>query len=233
MNLKMLKGMTLDDLLNMDFGNLKEEEIAYVEKRLIRTANNRIKRLTQQGLISQSHLSAKEKKGLSVYKAPKGGVRTTRGGKVVRINIRNKRLKSLNKARDILTKKTSKASEITSQEERYRRVISDQLGHEVKIDRRRLKRIGKLMAKAEEVYGMGDTNKKFSGSPIVLQTIVDIVKSRKYIKNDEAEEIIMEAIENGYKSAQNLMKEFLDIEQDESEGTDLDFITDDDYKGIF
>lgn len=231
MDLKVLKGMRLEDLLNMDYGSLKEEEVAYVEKRLVKATNQRIKRLKDKGLISQSHLTAKEKKGLSVYKAPKGGVRVTRGGKTVRVNIRNKRLKSLNKARDVLLKKTSKASEITSQEERYRKVISDQLGKDVKIDRRRLKRIGKLMAKAEEIYGMGDTNKKFSGSPIILQTIVDIVKSRKYIKNDEAEEIIMEAIENGYKSAQSLMREFLDIE--EEEGADIDFLTDNDYKGIF
>ena len=231
MDLKVLKGMRLEDLLNMDYGSLKEEEVAYVEKRLVKATNQRIKRLKDKGLISQSHLSAKEKKGLSVYKAPKGGVRVTRGGKTVRVNIRNKRLKSLNKARDVLLKKTSKASEITSQEDRYRKVISDQLGKDVKIDRRRLKRIGKLMAKAEEIYGMGDTNKKFSGSPVVLQTIVDIVKSRKYIKNDEAEEIIMEAIENGYKSAQSLMREFLDIE--EEEGADIDFLTDNDYKGIF
>lgn len=231
MDLKVLKGMRLEDLLNMDYGSLKEEEVAYVEKRLVKATNQRIKRLKDKGLISQSHLTAKEKKGLSVYKAPKGGVRVTRGGKTVRVNIRNKRLKSLNKARDVLLKKTSKASEITTQEDRYRKVISDQLGKDIKIDRRRLKRIGKLMAKAEEIYGMGDTNKKFSGSPIVLQTIVDIVKSRKYIKNDEAEEIIMEAIENGYKSAQSLMREFLDIEEDE--GADIDFLTDNDYKGIF
>lgn len=231
MDLKVLKGMRLEDLLNMDYGSLKEEEVAYVEKRLVKATNQRIKRLKDKGLISQSHLTAKEKKGLSVYKAPKGGVRVTRGGKTVRVNIRNKRLKSLNKARDVLLKKTSKASEITTQEDRYRKVISDQLGKDVKIDRRRLKRIGKLMAKAEEIYGMGDTNKKFSGSPIILQTIVDIVKSRKYIKNDEAEEIIMEAIENGYKSAQSLMREFLDIE--EEEGADIDFLTDNDYKGIF
>ena len=231
MDLKVLKGMRLEDLLNMDYGSLKEEEVAYVEKRLVKATNQRIKRLKDKGLISQSHLTAKEKKGLSVYKAPKGGVRVTRGGKTVRVNIRNKRLKSLNKARDVLLKKTSKASEITSQEERYRKVISDQLGKDIKIDRRRLKRIGKLMAKAEEIYGMGETNKKMTGSPIILQTIVDIVKSRKYIKNDEAEEIIMVAIEDGYKSAQSLMREFLDIE--EEEGADIDFLTDNDYKGIF
>ncbi len=88
------------------------------------------------------------------------------------------------------------------------------------------------MKKAEELYGLGNENKKFSGSPIVLQTIVDIVKSRKYIRNEDAEEIIQEAIDRGYKSAQNLMKEFLDIDED-TESDDIDFLTDDDMRGIF
>ena len=61
--------------------------------------------------------------------------------------------------------------------------------------------------------------------------IVDIVKSRKYIRNDEAEEIINEAIENGYQKAQQLMDELLKASEDES--TDIDFLTDDDINGIF
>ena len=231
MDLKMLKGLTLEDLLKVDYTKLTEEEVAYVEKRLINTANRRINRLKKTGLISQSHLSAKEKKGLTRYKPPKGGVKTTRGGKQVKINIRNKRIKSANKARDVLLKKTSKASAITDQESRYRKVISDTLGKDVKLDRRRLKRVGKLMKKAEELYGMGATNKKFSGSPYILQTIVDIVKSREYIKNDDAEEIINEAIDNGYESAQKLMNDLLKASEDEE--TDVDFITDDDMFGIY
>lgn len=232
MDLKMLKGMTLDDLLKVDYTGLTEPEVAYVEKRLIKAVNRRVSKLKEAGLISHTRLSAKEKKGLSAYKAPKGGVRVTRGGKTVRVNIRNKRIKSANKAREVLSKKTSRVSGVTSQEERYKKVISDQLGKEVKLDRRRLKRVNKLMKKAEELYGLGNENKKFSGSPVVLQTIVDIVKSRKYIRNEDAEEIIQEAIERGYKSAQNLMKEFLDIDED-TESDDIDFLTDDDMRGIF
>ena len=224
MNLKMLKGMKLDDLLNVDFTQLKEDEVAYVEKRLIRTANRRIAKLKQSGLISQSHLSAKEKKGLTGYKAPKSRTRVTRGGKTVRINVRNKLVKSANKARDLLLKKTSKTSNITEQELRYRKVISDTLGKDVKLDRRRLKRVGRLMKKAEELYGLGTTNKKLSGSPTVLQAIVDIVKSRDYIKNDDAERIIEEAIENGYESAQRLLNE---IVEDDGEGTEISFIDED------
>lgn len=224
MDLKMLKGMKLDDLLNVDFTQLKEDEVAYVEKRLIKTANRRIAKLKQSGLISQSHLTAKEKKGLSGYKAPKSRTKTTRGGKSVRINVRNKLVKSANKARDVLLKKTSKAENITEQEVRYRKVISDTLGKDIKLDRRRLKRVGKLMKKAEELYGMGTTNKKLSGSPYILQTIVDIVKSRDYIKNDDAERIINDAIENGYESAQQMMNQLLNEDED---GIDIDFIDED------
>ena len=231
MDLKMLKGLSLDDLLNVDYTKLTEDEVAYVEKRLVKTANRRISKLKQTRLISQSHLSAKEKKGLSTYKVPKGGVRVTRGGKIVKINVRNKRIRSANRARDVLLKKTSKTTAITDQEARYRKVISETLGTDVRLDRRRLKRVGKLMKKAEELYGMGTTNKKFSGSPFVLQMIVNIVKSRKYIRNEEAEEIINEAIENGYQKAQQLMDELLKASEDTS--TDIDFITDDDIDGIF
>lgn len=218
MDLNFLKGLSLDDLLKVDFTQLKEDEIAYVENRLVKSANRRINSLRKSGLISQSHLSAKEKKGLNRYVAPKSRTRVTRGGKTVRINVRNKLVKSANRARDVLLKKTSKASNITDQEQRYKKVISDTLGKDIKLDRRRLKRVGKLMKKAEELYGMGTTNKKFSGSPYVLQMIVDIVKSRDYIKNDEAEQIINEAIQNGYESAQELMEQFLN---EDEEGTTI------------
>lgn len=219
----MLKGMKLDDLLQVDFSQLKEDEVAYIEKRLVRTANRRINKLKEAGLISQSHLSAQEKKGVSTYKAPKSRTKTTRGGKTVRINVRNKRIKSANKVRDLLLKKTSKVEAITTQEDRYRKTISDTLGKSIKLDRRRLKRVGRLMKKAEELYGMGVTNKKFSGSPYVLQMIVDIVKSREYIKNDEAEQIIADAIANGYESAQRLMNQLLNEDED-----GIEFVGDED-----
>ena len=70
---------------------------------------------------------------------------------------------------------------------------------------------------------MGVTNKKFSGSPYVLQMIVDIVKSREYIKNDEAEQIIAEAIQNGYESAQRLMNQLLNEDED-----GIEFVGDED-----
>ena len=220
MDLKMLKGMKLDDLLDVDYSKLNEEEIAYVEKRLVRTANRRIQRLKQEGLISRSRLSAKEKKGFTSYKAPKSRMKTTRGGKQVRINVRNKLIKNANKVKDMLKKKTSKAQGISESDIRYREVISETLGHEVKLDKRRLRRFNKLMKKAEELYGLGTTNKKFTGSPQILQTIVDIVKSRDYVTNDRAEMIIQEAIDNGYESAQDLMRKM--FEEDE-EGIDFTF----------
>lgn len=220
MDLNFLKGMTLDDLLKVDLTQLKEDEVAYVEKRLVKAVNRRLNVLRKEGLISEAKLTAKEKKGISTYSPPKSRTRVTRGGKVVSINVRNKRIKSANKARDILLKETSRASGITKREEIYRKVISDRLGKEIKLDRRRLKRVGKLMKKAEELIGMGGINAQFSGSPIVLQAIIDIVKSRKYLKNDEAELIIKKAIENGYKSAQTMMNQLLNEDED---GTTIDF----------
>ena len=83
------------------------------------------------------------------------------------------------------------------------------------------------MKKAEELYGMGATNKKFSGSPYILQMIVDIVKSREYVKNEDAEEIINEAIERGYEAGQRLLNALTD-----EDDTGIDF-TDDDINGIF
>ena len=220
MDLKMLKGMKLDDLLDVDYSKLTEEEVAYVEKRLVRTANRRINQLKKTGSITRSRLSAKEKKGFTGYKAPKSRTRVTRGGKTVRINVRNKLVQSANKVRKALLKKTSRASGISESDIRYRKVISDTLGKEVKLDKRRLKRVNKLMKKAEEMYGMGKENKKLTGSPSILQTVVDIVKSREYVTNDEAERVIQEAIENGYRAGQEMMKKILDEDED---GIEFDY----------
>lgn len=217
MDLKMLKGMSLEDLLNLDYTQLKENEVAYVEKRLIKTVNQRINKLKQSGMISRSKLTTSEKKGLKPVDISKR-TRVTRGGKTVSVNIRNKLIKASNKARNILLKKTSKESGISEQDQRYKDVISKTLGHEVKLDKRRLRRVNKLMKKAQEYYELGQTNKKFTGSPYILQTIVDIVKSRDYITNDKAETIIQEAVDNGYESAMRMMKQLL---EEDSEGLDV------------
>lgn len=213
MDLKMLKGMKLDDLLNVDYTKLTETEVAYVEKRLIKAVNKRLNILKQSGQLSRSKLTKSERKGVTPVDTSKR-TRVTRGGKTVSVNVRNKLIKASNKARNILLKKTSKETGISAQDQRYKDVISKTLGKEVKLDKRRLKRVNNLMKKAEELYGMGVTNKKFTGSPFILQTVVDIVKSRDYIKNDEAERIIEEAIENGYESAQRMMKQLLDEDKD-------------------
>ncbi|MBO7716232.1 MAG: hypothetical protein J6S85_21890 [Methanobrevibacter sp.] len=163
---------------------------------------------------------------MTAYKPPKGRVRTTRGGKTVRINVRNKRIKSANKARDILLKKASTVSGVRERDKIYleniNKTLSDSFGRTVKLDKRRLKRVGRLMKKAEELYGLGITNKKFSGSPYILQMIVDIVKSREYVRNEEAEEIINEAIEQGYEAGQRLLNALTEEDED-----GLDFIPDD------
>ena len=225
MDLKMLKGMKLDDLLNVDFTKLKEDEVAYVEKRLIKTVNKRINKLKETGMLSRSKLSAGERKGLKPVDTSKR-TRVTRGGKVVGINVRNKLIQKSNKARNILLKKTSKAVGISEQDARYKKVISDTLGREVKLDKRRLRRVNKLMKKAEELYGLGTTNKKFTGSPFILQTVIDIVKSRDYVTNDEAERIINEAVEHGYESAQRMMKQLL---EEDIDGVDIDFTDDEQF----
>lgn len=215
----MLKGMKLDDLLNVDYTKLNEQEIQYVERRLIKTVNTRITKLKNAGQLTSSRLSARERKGMTGYKAPKNRVKVTRGGKQVKINVRNKLVKNANKARNTLMKTTSTLKGVTDAEERYRKMISDKLGKDLKIDKRRLKRINKLMKKAEELYNIGDPNKKFSGSPYVLQTVVDIVKSRDYVTNDRAEQIINEAIDNGYQAGQRMLKQLLDEDED---GTTID-----------
>lgn len=229
MDLKILKGMTLDDLLDMDYTKLKEDEIAYVEKRLVKIANRRLNTLRKKGLISEAKITAKERKGISGYKPPKTRTRVTRGGKVVPINVRNKRVKSANKVREFLKKETTTVRGIKKREDIYlnniNKTLSESFGRSVKLDKRRLKRVGKLMKKAEELYKLGDVNKKFSGSPYILQTIVDIVKSREYIRNDEAEQIINEAVQNGYESGQRMMSQLLNEDED---GIDIDFLTDDD-----
>ena len=226
MDINTLKGLKLEDLLDVDFSQLKEDEIAYVEKRLIKNVNRRLSKLKQAGLIASSRLTSREKKGMTAYKPPKGRVRTTRGGKTVRINVRNKRIKSANKARDILLKKASTLSGVKERDKIYleniNKTLSDSFGRTVKLDKRRLKRVGRLMKKAEELYGLGVTNKKFSGSPYILQMIVDIVKSREYVRNEEAEEIINEAIEQGYEAGQRLLNALTEEDED-----GLDFIPDD------
>ena len=220
MDLKTLQSMKLEDLLDVDLSKLNEEEMRYVEKRFVSTANRRIKRLRETGRLSSSKLSSQEKKGLKTYKIPKNRVKTTKGGKPIKINVRNKLMKSANKARETLLKKTSKARAIDERAEQYKDTIRKTLGNsEMRISDRQAKRIGKLMAKAEELYGMGTANKKLSGSPQVLQAIVDIVKSRKYVKNDDAEIIIKQAITEGYESAKALLDRFL---EEDNEGFNLD-----------
>lgn len=220
MDLKTLQNMKLEDLLDVDLSKLNEEEMQYVEKRFIKNVNRRIKRLKESGRLSSSKLSTQEKKGMTAYKIPKNRTKTTKGGKTIKINVRNKLMKSANKARETLLKKTSKAKAIDAKAEQYKDTIRKTLGSsQLRITDRQAKRIGRLMAKAEELYGMGSSNKKLSGSPQVLQAIVDIVKARKYIKNDDAEILIKNAITEGYEAAKQLMDKLLN---EDEEGFELD-----------
>ena len=222
-----LKSLKLNDLLKLDFGKLTSSELAYVEKRLSRTANRRLQRLKEQKKIGQAKLTKGEKAGFKPYKAPKGYKATTEGGNILKkagkrkaINVRNKRLQSATKVKEFLEKKTSKVKEVNAQMERYKKVIKDATGYDKKISDRQAKRISRLMEKAREMGIGGEGNKKFSGSPRMLQLIVDIVKSKDYIKNDEAELIIQNAINNGYESAQRLLNNLNDEDED---GDDFDY----------
>lgn len=229
-----LKSLKLDDLLSLDFGKLTSTELAYVEKRLSQTANRRIKRLKETKKIGQAKLTRSEKAGFKPYKAPKGYKPVSEGGNLLKkagkrksINVRNKRLQQATKIKEFLEKKTSKVKEIDAQMERYKDVIKKTTGYEKNITDRQAKRISRLMEKAREMGIGGEGNKKFSGSPKVLQLIVDIVKSKDYIKNADAEIIIQDAINNGYESAQRLLNNLNEEDEDGDEFDYDDFFDDD------
>ena len=229
-----LKSLKLNDLLSLDFGKLTSTELAYVEKRLSQTANRRIKRLKETKKIGQAKLTRSEKAGFKPYKAPKGYKPVSEGGNLLKkagkrksINVRNKRLQQATRIKEFLEKKTSKVKEIDAQMERYKDVIKKTTGYEKNITDRQAKRISRLMEKAREMGIGGEGNKKFSGSPKILQLIVDIVKSKDYIKNADAEIIIQDAINNGYESAQRLLNNLNEEDEDGDEFDYDDFFDDD------
>ena len=196
MDIKTLQNMTLDDLLDIDISRLNKEEVAIVEKKLIKVANRRIARLKKSGKINLTKLTRKEKRGFSRY-SPSPKVK----------NVRNKMVKNAVKVQEFLNKKTTKIREVDKQLERYKKMIRNTLGNsKMNITNRQAKRVSRLMEKAKEMLVNNDANKKLSGSPRLLQQVVDIVKSRKYIKNDEAEQIIQTAINKGYEESQELLR---------------------------
>ena len=219
-----LKKMSLSDLVNIDASKLNAEEVAYVEKRLVKEANRRLSRLKKSGKISNAKITRKERKGFKTYKAPKGykpkiaGGNTLYGkGKKKPINTRNKRVSNVADVQDFLKKKTTRVREIDKQTARYKKVIEDTTGRSV--TPRQAKRIGRLMGKAEELAGLDPTTKKTAGSPKLLAIVTDIVKSSKYIKNEDAEKIINTAITEGYEKAQELLNE---LNEEDAEGLEID-----------
>ncbi len=227
-----LKKMTLSELVDIDTSRLTAEEVSYVEKRLVKEANRRLRRLKEAKKLSASKISRKERKGFKSYTASKGykpaskgGNRLIAKGKRKSIDVRNKRVKNVSDIQSFLKKKTTKIRGINAQEQRYRKVINDAVGRDVKLTSRQLKRISRLMSKAEEIAGIDPTNKKMSGSPRLLSLIVDIVKSSKYVKNEDVEEILMSAITEGYEEAQRLLN---DLNDEDAEGLDIDYDVDDD-----
>lgn len=230
MSIEELKKMKLDTLLKVDASKLTTEEVAYVEKRLVQSANRRIKRLRESKKLGLTKLTKKEKRGFSTYKTPKGykpkssakgvyEITKKTKGKRRSINVRNKRVSNVSDLQEFLSKKTSTVKGIETQLERYKNVIKNSIGYEGNITDRQAKRISKLMERAKEMGINNDANKKFSGSPRLLSMIVDIVKAKKYIKNDEAELIISRAIEEGYQEAQKTLSR---LRQEDAEGLDID-----------
>ena len=229
MSVEELKKLSLDDLLNVDASKLTTEEVAYLEKRLSQTANRRIKKLRQAKKVGLTKLSAKEKRGFKTYTPPKGykAKTSTKGvyvsvspkGRKKTINVRNKKAKNVKDIQDFLKKKTSTVKGVDTQLERYKNVIKNTTGYEGNITDRQAKRISKLMEKAKEMgINTGEGNKKLSGSPRVLSLIVDIVKQHKYVKNEDAENIIEEAITEGYEEAQKMLDE---MKKEDSKGLDV------------
>ena len=212
MDIKTLQNMKFEDLIDIDVSKLNKDEIAIVEKRLMKVANQRISRLRKSGKMNLSKLTKTEKRGFKTTKSSKSG------------NLRNQMLHNTVKIQKFLQKKTTSTRKIDKQMERYKNVIRKTIGNsKMKISDRQAKRISRLMEKAKEMSINNDANKKMSGSPRLLQQIVDIVRSHKYIRNDEAERIIQTAINNGYEEAQKLLQQLneedrnsLDIESNEN-----------------
>ncbi len=236
-----LKKMKLTDLMNLDTSKLTTEEVAYVERRLINSANRRVRNLKKRGKLSQSKLTRKERSGLSVYKPPKsykpkgstGAVYVSgEGKKARRVNVRNRKISNIERAKRLLEKKTSTVRAINEQAERYKNVIKDATGYEGKITNNQARKIGRLMERAKELGLISEgANKKLSGSPTTLRFIVELVKMRvdngkggkRYLHADEIEEALQTAITEGYEKAQEYLNELDEEDSDEVE------ITDDDY----
>lgn len=225
-----LKSLKLDDLLSLDYGKLTSTELKEVERKLVKTANRRLKKLKEAKKLSFSRLTQKEKLGFKSYKPPKGykpvsesGNLLKKEGKRKKLNLRNKRLHNVSELKDFIEKKGSQLREVNKQLKAYKQMIQDTLktsfGSKVKITDRQAKRISRLMEKAREMGIGGEGNKKFSGSPRVLQLIVDIVKSKK-ISNDDAEIIIQNAITEGYESAQELLN---NLNKEDEKGNNFDY----------
>lgn len=226
MSIEQLKKMKLKDLIDIDASKLTSNEVAYIERRLIKEANRRLRRLKEARKLGASKITKKERKGFKSYTVPKGYKPSQKGSnryvsankKKKDIDLRNKRAKNVTEVQDFLKKKTTRLREISAQEERYRKVINEAVGKDVHLTDRQLKRVSRLMSKAQELWGIDPTTKKMAGSPRVLNLIIDLVKSRKYIKNNDIEVILITARDEGYEQAQRLLN---DLNDEDNEGLDV------------
>lgn len=222
-----LKKMKISDLVDIDVSRLTSDEVAYVERRLVKEANRRLSRLKKARRMSSAKITRKERKGFTSYKAPKGYKPKSAGsnryvatGKKKPIDLRNKRIKNVTEVQSFLKKKSTRIRELNAQDQRYLDVIRQTLGRDVKLTRSQMKRVNRLMNKAQELAGLDPTSKKMKDSPRLLDVIIDIVKNRKYVKKDDAEKIIDEVVRNGYEKGQELLNK---LNKEDEKGTTLDF----------
>ena len=227
MGIEELKIMSLEDLLDIDASHLTAQEVAYVEKRLVKEANRRLTRLKKAKKLSASQTTKSERKGFKSYSAPKGykpvKVGSTRLISITSkrkkpIDVRKKRVRNVTKVQTFLKKKSTKLRNLTEKERRYEKVIRDTVGKSVNLTSRQLKRIGRLMEKAKELAGLDPRSKKMAGSPRMLEILIEAVKSRKYVKNDEVEKILSTAITEGYEKAQEQLNK---LNNEDAEGLDI------------
>lgn len=225
-----LRKLKINDLLDIDASRLTADEVAYIEKRLVKEANRRLSRLRKAKKLSASKTTKTERKGFKSYKVPKGYkpsktgsnryvAEVGRGKRKKDIDIRNKKVANISKVQDFLKKKTTRLRELSAQEKRYQDVISKAVGKDVHLTSRQMKRISRLMDKAQELAGLDPNTKKTVGSPRLLAIIVEAVKSRRYIKNDDIEKVIMSAITEGYEKAQQIIN---DLRNEDAEGLEID-----------
>ena len=222
-----LKNLSLSELLNLDASRLSANEVAYIEKRLSRTANLRRNKLKENKLKGLSSALNKAKKPFTRTTAKDvKNVRYKIDGKTVkrRGNLRNKQLENISRLKQFLNDPTSTVKGTQKTIRNLQELVRKTSGSDRTLNKKELKRFFKLWDKAREL--MGGTMKvgKKDGSPVWKQ-IVELLKSSsndKYIRNDEIMNVLEKTIEKEYEDAQELINELNEEDQDGFEVDEID-----------